>query len=80
MSLTTSSRFLVPARCCSFVLGNRLRIALCGYEGEHDMPGWTLEIGKATNGGYGKEGNGNAKRERIWFSPHCLQPDGLFHE
>ena len=32
-------------------------------------------------GGYGSQGNGagraNSGRERIWFSPHCLQP-GLF--
>jgi|GEM_PF-1579319 hypothetical protein len=29
-------------------------------------------------GGYGNQsGNENCRRERIWFSPHCLQP-GLF--
>lgn len=53
----------------------RLRIALCGYEGEHDMPGWTAMQWKA-NGGYGNQSDGrgreNAKRETIWFSPHCL--------
>ena len=51
-----------------------LRIALCGYEGEHDMPGWECIPWKA-NGGYAGQGdgsNGNAARERIWFSPHCL--------
>jgi DNA adenine methylase len=53
-----------------------LRIALCGYEGEHDMPeGWTVTAWKA-KGGYGSQadarGRANAKRERIWFSPHCL--------
>ena len=53
-----------------------LRIALCGYEGEHDMPAsWECVAWKA-KGGYGsqrKEGtNENAKRERIWFSPHCI--------
>lgn len=51
-----------------------LRIALCGYEGEHDMPSsWECVPWKA-KGGYGrKDGtNDNAKRERIWFSPHCL--------
>lgn len=52
------------------------RIALCGYEGEHDMPSsWECVPWKA-KGGYGsqrKDGtNDNAKRERIWFSPHCL--------
>lgn len=52
----------------------RLRIALCGYEGEHRMPAdWTCVAWKA-NGGYGSRNpdNDNAKRERIWFSPHCL--------
>ena len=54
----------------------RLRIALCGYEGEHDMPAsWSAFAWKA-NGGYGnrsdKAGRANAARERIWFSPHCL--------
>jgi hypothetical protein len=29
------------------------------------------------NGGYGnRSGNDNATKERIWFSPHCLHPDG----
>ena len=53
-----------------------LRIALCGYEGEHDMPAsWECVAWKAA-GGYGGQSqdhdNPNAKRERIWFSPHCL--------
>lgn len=53
-----------------------LRIALCGYEGEHAMPdSWTVHAWKA-QGGYGNvrggELNLNASRERIWFSPHCL--------
>lgn len=53
-----------------------LRIALCGYEGEHSMPGWDVVEWKAP-GGYGsqaKAGNASGKRERIWFSPHCLKP------
>ena len=55
-----------------------LRIALCGYEGEHNMPdGWSVHAWKA-RGGYGSQGNGtgreNAGRERVWFSPHCLNP------
>ena len=57
----------------------RMRIALCGYEGEHVMPGWE-EIAWKAAGGYGSQGDGtgraNAKRETIWFSPHCLQPQG----
>lgn len=55
-----------------------LRIALCGYEGEHIMPDdWDCAAWKA-HGGYGSQGNGagkeNATRERVWFSPHCLRP------
>ena len=55
----------------------KLRIALCGYEGEHDMPGdWECVSWKA-NGGYGNQaagqGRANSFRERIWFSPYCLK-------
>ena len=54
-----------------------MRIALCGYEDEHEMPAsWSAHRWKA-RGGYGSQGNGsgraNAAREMIWFSPHCLQ-------
>lgn len=60
----------------------QLRIALCGYDGEHAMPeSWECVAWKAA-GGYGSQGNGrgreNAARERIWFSPHCLRPPSLF--
>jgi hypothetical protein len=49
-----------------------LRIALCGYSGEHEMPStWTEHAWKAARG-YAGEGNDNRERERIWFSPHCL--------
>lgn len=59
----------------------RLRIALCGYDGEHnelEKLGWEKIAWKAA-GGYGNQGTGNenAKRERIWFSPGCLSA-GLF--
>lgn len=53
-----------------------LRIALCGYDGEHEMPpSWEAWSWKA-HGGYGSQGDGdgrnNAAREMVWFSPHCL--------
>jgi len=49
-----------------------LRIALCGYEGEHTMPSsWTVHAWKAARGYAGSE-NENRSLERIWFSPHCL--------
>lgn len=57
---------------------DRMRIALCGYEGEYDMPdSWTCVEWKA-NGSfsslYGASGKGraNSRKERIWFSPHCI--------
>nr|WP_227026940.1 DNA adenine methylase [Corallococcus soli] len=54
----------------------RLRIALCGYEGEHEMPAsWRCVAWKAPGGYAAARGNTeNALRERIWFSPHCLAP------
>jgi site-specific DNA-adenine methylase len=54
--------------------GNRkLRIALCGYEGEHEMPeSWQCVSWKAVGGYAASAGNTeNAARERIWFSPAC---------
>ena len=64
-----------------------MRVALCGYDGEHEMPpDWLTYYWKAT-GGYGsqsKDGRGreNSKREVVWFSPACLQPtqQGKFKE
>jgi len=57
----------------------RLRIALCGYEGEHDMPSsWRAVFWKA-HGGFGSQRrdgtNKNSHRERVWFSPGCLSTD-----
>lgn len=56
----------------------RMRIALCGYEGEGheelEPLGWSVLAWKAHcgYGGQRKDGdNANARRERIWFSPHC---------
>lgn len=52
-----------------------LRVALCGYEGEHEMPAdWSVYAWSAGDGfgGQAEERTGNGKRERIWFSPACL--------
>lgn len=58
-----------------------MRIALCGYDGEHnalEQAGWSVFAWKA-KGGYAHTGDGrgktNAALERIWFSPACLKPD-----
>ena len=54
----------------------RLRIALCGYEGEHEIPDtwekyeWKANASYKTHRG---DQTGNRHRERIWFSPHCLR-------
>lgn len=63
-----------------------LRIALCGYQGEHEMPAsWECVAWKG-HGGYANhneidrrkaKNNINATRERIWFSPHCLRNQGV---
>jgi hypothetical protein len=56
----------------------RLRIALCGYEGEHKMPeNWKCVSWKAHGGmsciGGDKQASTNVYRERVWFSPWCLR-------
>ena len=60
-----------------------MRIALCGYEGEHEMPdNWAVHAWNA-GAGYGAQKKqadddetplGQGRRERIWYSPHCLGP------
>ena len=59
----------------------KMRIALCGYEGEHAMPDyWECVPWKAHGGmGAGKGKYVNSFRERIWFSPHCLK-DSFFKD
>jgi site-specific DNA-adenine methylase len=59
----------LSAKCRQFALAAaspRLRIALCGYEGEPGMPEDWEELAWGSQTGKG--------RERIWFSPHCLRP------
>ena len=58
-----------------------LRIALCGYDGEHVMPdSWDVHCWSA-GVGYGGQAairTENGTRERVWFSPACraaAQPD-----
>ena len=57
----------------------RYRIALCGYEGEHTLPDdWQCVAWKANASYQSSNGNGrnsaNRHKERVWFSPHCLNP------
>jgi hypothetical protein len=57
----------------------RLRICLAGYEGEHSMPGSWEAVAWKAKGGYASQStthdNPNARRERLWFSPHCLKAE-----
>ncbi len=72
----------VAANCLQWCIENgdniRLRIALCGYAGEHDeleSLGWRVWKWKA-HGGYANQnsqGNDNRTLERIWFSPACIE-------
>ena len=63
--------------------GNRqgLRIALAGYEGEHDMPEdwhcveWTPHGHGYSAGADSTQAVQNVNRERVWFSPHCIKPN-----
>lgn len=55
-----------------------MRIALCGYDGEHDAlleSGWSVEAWKSGGGYANQTGKMNGRRERIWFSPACVQPE-----
>ena len=51
-----------------------VRIALCGYNDDHDAllsHGWTKVQGRAGSPGMHKYRTKASKRERIWFSPYC---------
>lgn len=46
----------------------QLRIALCGFVGEHEMPAsWSCVAWASTST------SRTRAMERIWFSPHCLE-------
>jgi DNA adenine methylase len=55
-----------------------LRIALCGYDGQHEMPEtwsvgeWTAAGGYSSTAAGDTQGKENRHRERVWFSPHCI--------
>lgn len=63
----------VRAWCAANGNNPMLRIALCGHAGEHEAleaDGWTVETWDKPSGYQGAD-----DRERIWFSPACLQTD-----
>lgn len=62
----------------------QMRIAVCGYDTDGyqvlEQYGWECVTWRAS-GGYGNRsetGRANARRERIWFSPHCHRQASLF--
>jgi len=73
----------VLAWCRKWGTNPAIRVAVCGYEGDGyealEAEGWRVEQWEAS-GGYGNQhtkGQGkaaNARRERIWFNPSCIQP------
>ena len=70
----------VRAYCLERGSDPMMRIVLAGYadEGHEELEanGWAVVAWKAT-GGYGnrsEKGQANAGRERLWFSPHCIDP------
>lgn len=50
----------------------RLRIVLCGHEGDYDLPGWTEVTWERHRGNGNEAARGD---ERLWCSPACLTPD-----
>ena len=75
----------VGHRVCEWALEHgdhpKMRIAVCGYEGEYQFPdSWECLSWKTAGGfgaGRGGKGDSNRHRERIWFSPHCLKSSEL---
>jgi len=74
----------VIAWCLEKGENSQIRVAACCYEGEgYEVlleHGWRVEEWKSS-GGYGNRseiGKANTKRERIFFSPHCIFERGLF--
>lgn len=56
----------------------RLRIALCGYEGAYSMPdAWTKVSWESRGYAFSEKQGEQRKMERVWFSPHCLDPSKL---
>ena len=71
------------SQVCRWAIENgdnpRMRIVLCGYEGDHGIPDTWQTYSWQTNGGMANQaagdsrGKDNKASERIWFSPHCLK-------
>lgn len=69
----------VQAWCLKWGGDKEIRIAVCGLEGEYpalEAAGWD-KLAWKSQGGYGNRNrdNENAARERVWFSPHCVNEE-----
>ena len=59
--------------CKENELNPKLRIVLCGHDGEHDALGWQKRYWKARKGyAATDEAVANSKAETIWVSPACV--------
>jgi hypothetical protein len=74
----------IYSKVCEWAILNgdnsKLRIAVCGYEGYKFPDSWK-EVSWQTNGGLANQGlpdsrgKINSKKEKIYFSPHCITKD-----
>jgi len=74
----------VTRRVYDWCLKNQdnFRIVLAGYEGEYDLPGWSIIRWKASTTLQRASGNGKNKenrfKETLWLSPSCItEPERL---
>lgn len=68
----------VEAWCLEHEDTPNLRIAICGYEGDYNLPSWEKFHWKAQGGmsnisENNTQGKVNAKKETIWFNKQCLK-------
>lgn len=72
----TDVRDEVQAWCLEYGGDLQMRIAVCGYDGEYDLPGWDC-VAWTARGGFSNQRrdgeNVNRTWERVWFSPGCMQ-------
>jgi hypothetical protein len=68
---------------CDWAVANgnnpRMRVVVCGYSDDYAFPDDWQKVNWNTGGGMSSLGDNqgkiNAKREVVYFSPHCLKVD-----
>lgn len=71
----------IYSEVCKWAIDNgdnsKLRIVVCGYDGDYNFPDNWETYQWQSNGGLANlgtsRGKSNSNRERIYFSPHCLK-------